>query len=44
MASFKKNVRVLGLEDRSAGFSLSKDNLSPNFERIRKEVYKIIKK
>ncbi len=40
----KKNVRVLGLEDRSAGFSRSKDNLSPNFERIRKEVYKIIKK
>tara|TARA_B100001564_G_C20607217_1_gene655749 strand:- start:273 stop:1178 length:906 start_codon:yes stop_codon:yes gene_type:complete len=40
----KKTVYVLGLEDRSAGFSYSKDNLSPSFERIKKEINKIFKK
>ena len=40
----KKKVEVLGLEDRSAGFSHVTDNLSPNFERIKKKVYNIIKK
>ena len=39
-----KKVEVMGLEDRSAGFSRATDNLSPNFERIKKEVYNIIKK
>ncbi len=40
----KKEVQVLGLEDRSAGFSHSTDNLSPNFDRIKKKIYNIIKK
>ena len=42
-AKSKKHVKVLGLENKSAGFSKSKDNLSPNFIRIKKEVKKIIK-
>ena len=39
----KKEVQVLGLEDRSTGFSHSTDNLSPNFDKLKK-IYNIIKK
>jgi len=39
----KKPIHVMGLEDRSAGYSSSTDNLSPKANKIIKKVLKIIK-
>lgn len=39
----KKSVEVLGLEDRSAGFSKQTDNLPPTCEKIIEFVRKIVK-
>ncbi len=40
----KKNVEVLGLKNKSAGFSKQSDNLPPNKNDIVKKIFKIIKK
>jgi len=40
----KKNINVLGLDDRSAGHHEKVDNLPPNEIKIIKKVLNIIKK
>ena len=44
MKSSNKTVEVMGLKDKSAGFSKKTDNLPPSEEEIIKKIKKIIKK
>ena len=39
-----KKVEVIGLKNKSAGFSKATDNLPPNYSEIVKKVQEIIKR
>jgi len=39
----KKNIEIMGLKDKSAGFSKKTDNLPPQAEEIKAKILKIIK-